>query len=258
MQIVSSVSATDRGLAYGDGFFTTAKIEFDAVIDWPLHKARLEECAARLFFPSLDFTLIEPEVQRLIAGTPLGVLKIMVTRGCGGRGYSLPAHANPHLLLQLLPFPEHYLSLRDRGLRLGTSSVKLAPQPLLAGLKTLNRLEQVFIKQELDLLPFDDVVVCDNNDMVVETSIGNLVWIEGSRVLTSTLDLCGIKGVYLQSLKSKIDITEAQITQEALLKADAVFVCNSLMGVVPVYAIQNKVWNRNTVTRFALEHGLYD
>ncbi len=84
------VSFQDRGLNYGDGFFTTARINDASIEHWPLHKARLIECAARLAFPTLDVMAIENASLQAIGDIQSGILKIVITRGSGGRGYGLP------------------------------------------------------------------------------------------------------------------------------------------------------------------------
>lgn len=233
----TTISTGDRGFNYGDGFFTTAKVLNGEVEHWPLHQQRLCECSERLLFGELDFTELKSAIAALIAEQVIGVLKIIVTRGEGGRGYGLPEQPKLKILLSLLPFPAGYPELPKRGITLGVSPIKLASQPLFAGLKTLNRLEQVMIKQAMQQQPYDDVVVCDYNGYVIETSAANIFAIKGGRIVSPQLQNCGIKGVYLQSLCAKLPIEFIDITLEQLQRMDAVFMCNSLMGVVPVTAI---------------------
>ena len=233
----TAISAGDRGFNYGDGFFTTAKILDGEVEHWPLHRQRLSECSERLLFGELDFPALERTISTTVSEQPTGILKIVVTRGEGGRGYGLPEQPKLKILLSLLPFPAGYPELPKRGITLGVSPIKLASQPLFAGLKTLNRLEQVMIKQAMQQQPYDDVVVCDYNGYVIETSAANIFAIKGGRIVSPQLQNCGIKGVYLQSLCAKLPIEFIDITLEQLQRMDAVFMCNSLMGVVPVTAI---------------------
>lgn len=233
----TAISTRDRGFNYGDGFFTTAKIVNGEVEHWPLHQQRLSECSERLLFGELDFSALERAITTLIAEQSIGILKIVVTRGEGGRGYGLPEQPELNILLSLLPFPANYFELPKQGIKLGLSPIKLASQPLLAGLKTLNRLEQVMIKQAMQQQSYDDVVVCDYNGYVIETSAANIFAIKNSRIVSPRLQNCGIKGVYLASLCAKLAVEFIDITFEQLQQMDAVFMCNSLMGVVPVTAI---------------------
>ena len=157
----SSISTHDRGLNYGDGFFTTAIITDGQVEHWAYHKARLIECAQRLAFPALEFTALESHITQQVASQAQAVVKIVVTRGEGGRGYAPPSECNLNIIVSVLPYPKHYNSLPDTGISLAISPIKLAVQPHLAGLKTLNRLEQVLIKNALQAQHSDDALVLD-------------------------------------------------------------------------------------------------
>lgn len=230
----TKISTLDRGLNYGDGFFTTAKIINQHIEHWSYHKARLIECAKRLGFPDITFFDLEQQIDKHIHSKQYGVLKVLVTRGKGGRGYSLPNDCHLTIVISVLEMPSHYSTLAKKGLDLGVSPIKLAAQPLLAGLKTLNRLEQVLIKNELRSQNCDDVLVCDYNNHVIESSAANIFAIKGRSIFTPKLDECGIKGVYLQSLCDKLPIEFRHVSIDELKNADAVFICNSLMGAVPV------------------------
>ncbi|WMS93403.1 aminodeoxychorismate lyase [Pseudoalteromonas sp. HL-AS2] len=236
----STISAYDRGLNYGDGFFTTAKVVNGQVEHWSHHKARLIECAARLGFPLVDIAELEAHIAKSIAEHTLCVLKIVITRGEGGRGYGLPQTCNVTVLLSVLEYPQNYSRLANEGISLNISPIKLAAQPLLAGLKTLNRLEQVLIKKALQTQLCDDVLVLDYNNNVIEASAANIIAIKQNKLFTPSLNECGIKGVYLQSLCDKLAVDFKCVSIADLLEADAVFICNSLMGVVPVNRLEQR------------------
>ncbi|WP_282130609.1 aminodeoxychorismate lyase [Pseudoalteromonas aliena] len=239
----TTISTSDRGLNYGDGFFTTAKVVDGQVQYWPHHKARLIECAERLGFPELDFYSLENKITQHTTDLQLSVLKILITRGEGGRGYGLPSECNITILLSVLDYPSNYSALAKKGVRLEISPIKLASQPYLAGLKTLNRLEQVLIKKAMQTQNCDDVLVLDHNNNVIEASAANIFAIKNHKVFSPLVDECGIKGVYLQSLCDKLPVEFKRVQVEDLTQADAVFVCNSLMGAVPVKSIEQQVFN---------------
>ncbi len=239
----SQISYADRGLNYGDGFFTTAKIGAGQVEHWPLHKARLIESAARLGFPEINFQALEQQVSEAVALQQLGVLKVLVTRGAGGRGYALPSECHLTILLTVSDYPTHYAQFANDGVRVNISPIKLAAQPLLAGLKTLNRLEQVLIKNSMQGQDCDDVLVLDYNNHVIEASAANVFVISQGRIFSPLLTQCGIKGVYLQSLCDKLAVEFKHLSVDDLLQADAVFICNSLMGAVPVSRIAEHTFN---------------
>jgi 4-amino-4-deoxychorismate lyase len=161
----------------------------------------------------------------------------VITRGEGGRGYAPPSECNLNIIVSVLPYPDHYNSLTDSGISLAISPIKLAVQPHLAGLKTLNRLEQVLIKNALQTQHSDDALVLDYNNNVIETSAANIFAVKNNKVFSPRLDECGIKGVFLQSLCDKLTVEFKTVSVDDLTQADAVFLCNSLMKIVPVKSI---------------------
>ncbi|KPV92405.1 Aminodeoxychorismate lyase [Pseudoalteromonas sp. P1-30] len=239
----SAINTRDRGLNYGDGFFTTAKVIAGQVEHWQYHKARLVECAKRLAFPAINFTELEQHIAKAITGCQLNVIKIVITRGEGGRGYGLPQHTHLTILITVLEFPQSYPALTKTGVSLALSPIKLAAQPLLAGLKTLNRLEQVLIKNAMAKQQCDDVLVLDHQNNVIEASAANIFTISDNKLYTPSLEQCGIKGVYLQSLCDKLAVEFKQVSLNELTQASAVFICNSLMGAVPVNRIEQHTFN---------------
>ncbi|MDK1289945.1 aminodeoxychorismate lyase [Pseudoalteromonas umbrosa] len=240
------ISHRDRGLSYGDGFFTTIKVENEALQLWPYHLQRLQQCQQALHFPELDEQALLEACQNAIKGCHLGVLKLLITRGEGGRGYALPEHIDLTVIVSKSEFPSHYAQWQAQGVSLSVSNVKLGHQPLLAGLKTLNRLEQVLIKEDALGLSGDDVVVLDLQDNVIECSASNIIIVKNGQLITPNLALCGIRGVYLSLLSDHHDIAVEAISMTDLMNADAVFMCNSLMGLVPVKSIDKKTFNLQT------------
>jgi 4-amino-4-deoxychorismate lyase len=151
--------------------------------------------------------------------------------------------APPTYFVSQHEFPDHYQKWQEQGISVAVSPVLLAKQPLLAGIKHLNRLEQVLIKQQLQQTSFDDVIVCDNEQHIIETSAANLFWRKGSDWYTPDLTGSGVDGVMRNQLLRYFathnnPATIIQTGLRAILAADEVFICNSLMKVVPVLNIQ--------------------
>jgi 4-amino-4-deoxychorismate lyase len=146
-------------------------------------------------------------------------------------------------VLSQFDYPKHYSNWQQQGLELEVASTRLGLQPLLAGLKTLNRLEQVLIKQEISDNQWQDAVVLDLNGHVIESSMANLIAVKDQQFYTPSLQNSGIQGVYLQHLTSKHPISVCTIKLQQLLAMDAVFCCNSLMGLIPVTRIQHRYFD---------------
>ncbi|MDU7188227.1 MAG: aminodeoxychorismate lyase, partial [Klebsiella sp.] len=140
-----TLAVNDRSVQFGDGCFTTARIVRGRVQLLSAHLARLQKACEQLFIPYDDWALLAQEMAHLAQPHQDGVLKVIITRGAGGRGYSAAGCVNPVRILSVSPWPEHYLRWREEGISVTLSPVRLGRNPSLAGLKHLNRLEQVLI-----------------------------------------------------------------------------------------------------------------
>ena len=257
----NSIAATDRGLAYGDGLFSTIKVEWGRVQLWDFHLQRLQLGAQRLFFPDVDWSLLTDEVQSLaetINDKPEAVIKIILTRGTGGRGYSSKGCVEPLRILSCHDFPDFYKQWQDEGIKVILCQQKLAINPQLAGLKTLNRLEQVLIKHELEQQQAVEGIVCDTNGSVIEACTANIFIYLDNQWLTPKLDACGVAGVkrrqVMESAKQAgITVSEVNLTVNDLLNAQAVCLTNALMGLVPVKQFQSHTYPKSG---FSLIHRL--
>ncbi|MCC5880109.1 MAG: aminodeoxychorismate lyase [Idiomarina sp.] len=245
-KLACSIDIADRGLQYGDGFFTTIRVLNGALQLWPLHWQRLATCAERLGFAGFNTVAMQAQLsadsEQLLSMQPVLaeelVLRITVTRGAGGRGYTPPQDPSYNVLLSLSPMPQSYPMWRAQGVTLALSQQRLGDQPMLNGLKTLNRLEQVLLKQELSQLQQqgspDDLLVLDQRGHIAESTAANLIWKKAGQWYTPALQHGGVKGVMCQSLQQQHRINAGDYPLMHLLEAEQVYLCNSLMGVVGV------------------------
>ena len=158
----------DRGVQFGDGCFTTARIVAGQVQFLNAHLTRLQTTCKKLFIPFNDWELLAGEMARLAQPHSDGVLKAIITRGVGGRGYSAAGCVNPSRILSVSPYPGHYHRWRKEGISVSLSPVQLGCNPLLAGLKHLNRLEQVLIRSHLEQTDADEALVLDSEGWLTE------------------------------------------------------------------------------------------
>ncbi|WP_427979115.1 aminodeoxychorismate lyase [Agarivorans sp.] len=235
----SALSQLDRGLSYGDGFFTTMLVENGAIQLWPYHHQRLLKAQQQLGFPLVELEQIKQELEQALQGKVLAVAKITITRGVGGRGYSLPQDAIPTIFTSISEFPAHYLNLRQQGLTLGLAKQRLASGNITANLKTLNRLEQVLLKQEADIQHVDDLVCCDIFDHVIEGVASNLFWVKENCIYTSDLQGAGVAGTQRAFLldnlgQSPYQLKIGKFTLAHMKQADEIFVSNALLQFAPI------------------------
>ncbi|MFY0992685.1 aminodeoxychorismate lyase [Halomonas sp. C05BenzN] len=221
----------DRGPAYGDGLFETVLLRDGEPRLWAEHMARLARGCRALGIPmpspgELEQPLVE-------AGEGLAVLKLTLTRGSGGRGYLPPAVPEPRLRWQITPFAP-VAERWTRGVRVRHCRLRLGIQPLLAGLKHLNRLENVLARAEWTDGDTAEGLLCDSEGRLVEATCMNLFWRHDGRLETPRLDRCGVAGTLREVLLERLPIHEVESGPEVLEGAEALWLGNSVQGLWPV------------------------
>jgi 4-amino-4-deoxychorismate lyase len=230
----------DRGLAYGDGVFETMLVHQGQPVWWREHWDRLARGVAVLGLPSPDQVLVRRECENLLVDSPRAVLKIIVTRGRGGRGYAAPADPIPTVIVSRHEAPDP----SPEPLVLRWCQTALAIQPALAGIKHLNRLEQVLARAEWNDPQIADGIMCDTEDRVIGATSANLFALIGGRWLTPGLKRCGIAGTARAWLLENVERTaEADLSSAEVSHADALFLCNSVRGILPVRRLGLREWH---------------
>ncbi|MEJ2763149.1 aminodeoxychorismate lyase [Photobacterium sp. MCCC 1A19761] len=250
-----AVSVADRALQYGDGCFTTILIEQGQPRLWPLHLKRLQHTLAALRIAAPDWQALAEQVHRLAAAFPdKGGVKVLISRGAGGRGYSPAGCLDTQVIVSDFAWPSQYQQWQQHGIALGVCRQRLSTSPMLAGLKHLNRLEQVLLKQETQDRGWLDAVVLDADGCVAETVASNIFWRKGQTVFTPSLEACGVHGVMrshvLGLLAQSQYCTEfVKSPLDELRYADEVFITNALMALVPISEIEGKTFTEQTLLR---------
>ncbi|MDX1391759.1 MAG: aminodeoxychorismate lyase [Rheinheimera sp.] len=234
----SVIHPQDRSFNYGDGIFTTILVTGGKLQLWPLHLQRLQRGATVLGFGQIDWQSVQHQAQGAITQAEQ-VIKLLISRGEGGRGYAYDPQITPRIYVSSARVPD-YQNARREGINLGVASLQLAVQPLLAGLKHNNRLEQVLIKQQLSGSGFDDLLVRDQLGFVIEASAANVLFYRAQRWYTPELSRAGVAGVMRQHIMQQADISEVNWTLDELQSVEAMAICNSLMGIVPVHTFTGR------------------
>lgn len=247
--LASAVDARDRGLAYGDGVFRTVALRDRLLEAWPQQWARLaEDCRAlSLQCPEPDMWL---DAIRLAVGeTRDAALKLMVTRGCGLRGYLYPQPQQCTWLVIASPLPVSDPDLLQQGITARWCDLRLSAQPLLAGIKHLNRLENVLARNEWQDPQIREGLLLDQQGRVIEGTMSNLLLLTGQVLLTPALEQCGVAGVTRERMLQSATrlgwrVAIGDVSVEQVLAADEVGVCNSLIGLWPVRALPQRQWQQ--------------
>lgn len=232
-------SGLDRGLQFGDGHFTTMRVVDGAPVFIEKHLQRLAYANERLFINHADFASLEDRIRNACSVVEQGICKVVLTRGSGGRGYyfSDNAIANEYIQVSDAPAPIEAVSL-------GIAELRLAKQPKLAGLKTLNRLEQVLLTQECRSSSFDDLLVCDSDGNIIEAIQGNIFWYKKGQWHTPDLGFAGVAGVMRQVIVDDSLLTPLNIghyTLDELTGVEKMVITNSVRGAITISQFNGKV-----------------
>jgi 4-amino-4-deoxychorismate lyase len=243
----------DRGLAYGDGVFETIAVKAGVPVLFDRHLQRLEGSCQRLAIP-LDAALVRMEMADFARQLGDGVMKLLVTRGDSQRGYGPAPDTRSRRILQGGPLPSYPVSHAEQGVRLFPCRTRLAEQPLLAGLKHLNRLEQVLARAEWQDSEHAEGLMRDVSGRIVEGVFSNLFMVNGERLLTADLSRCGVAGVMRAELLDQaatlgIAVEVRDLHLSDLEQADEVFLCNSVYGIWPVRGFERLNWPVGPLTR---------
>jgi 4-amino-4-deoxychorismate lyase len=253
-----TVSVRDRGLAYGDGVFRTFPIRGGKPVLWLRQYAKLEHDCAALRIVCPEAAVFENDLALIAAAEPDCVIKIFVTRGDSLRGYAPPAEATPTRVVISSALPRHPARYQENGVRVHLCRTRLAIQPALAGIKHLNRLENVLARSEWNDPEIAEGLMCDADDNVICGTMSNLFIGNGGKLLTPALTRCGVSGVMRDLVcdlarHHKIPLQIANISIDALLAADELFVVNSVIGLWPVAALDRKSWKKGALTAQLLQ-----
>lgn len=243
----ASISPMDRGFAYGDGVFRTMLVNDGIVAHWHLHYRKLvEDCnALAIVCPSAE--LLASDIRRLCQAGERAAVKIVITRGEGDRGYALPALAQPARIVIKSPLPDYAAETYRQGVRLHVCQLRLGHQPMLAGIKHLNRLENVMARMEWSDAGIADGLLLDSQQHAIECTMSNLFMRNGELLVTPDLSRCGVAGVTRQrilelALRLGLQATIADIPFSKLMQAEEVIICNSLFGAWQVREIGRQQW----------------
>lgn len=248
------VDVSDRGFQYGDGLFETIEVLQGKPLFLDRHLTRLAAGCRRLLIPMPDSALLETESRQMAEPAERAVLKLILTRGSGGRGYRQPAQIIPTRLLGLHPFPDYPQHFQADGITARFCAQRLAMNPGLAGIKHMNRLEQILARAEWQDESIQEGLMLDTQDHVVEGTMSNLFIVKGDSLYTPPLLQCGVAGIVRELIiefarRIKLPLFEQAIDRAAVLRADELFVSNSVIGIWPVQRLEAQVFGVGAITR---------
>jgi len=249
-ELAAALPLPDRGLDFGDGVFETVLLWHGKPQFLAYHLARLETGLHALSFPECLSTAAGHLhlAARAFTETPWAVMRLAVTRGTGPRGYAAPELAVPRTVISAAPLQQDRKQAPS-PIALAYARITWADQPALAGIKHMNRLEQVLAANEARAAQVDDVVVLDSAGHVCSLSSANLFLVEAGCLVTPAINATGIAGtrrrLVIEQLAPALGlpVAEETVALSRLEQATELFCCNSIRGLQPVARLGNTTWS---------------
>ncbi len=244
----STLSIFNRLTQFGDGLFETCVAENTNLLFWQQHFERLEKgrIQLKINLVSEEIWLKDISTALAIANTTNTVVKIILSRGESIRGYGFEKYIEPTRLIIVSAMPkipsEYTISICHSG---------YANNQLLSGIKHCNRLEQILARSELRV---NECIMLDDNNCVISVTQGNIFSVKHNILLTPNLDKCGIAGTRRAVVLKIADELGLQVrveslTLQKLLECDEVFITNSIIGIKPVFSIDEKIFTQQVITK---------
>jgi 4-amino-4-deoxychorismate lyase len=237
----AGVAADDRGLQYGDGLFETMAAVDGSIRHFELHMGRLADGCKRLWIPMPGIEQIAADCRRVLEGLGSATVKLIVTRGAGPRGYAPPDEPTVTRIVTAASSHAHDAAAM-RPVVAQVCRTRLALSEQFAGMKHLNRIEQVMAAAELRGSSVDEGLMLAMDGRLVCATSANLFLVRSGRLLTPMIRDCGVAGVMRQVVLRAADelgmpIVIGDLEIGDLADADEVFLTNAVRGIRPVFAV---------------------
>ncbi len=243
-----TISVYDRGLQYGDGLFETMAVRNGKIHLWERHWQRLAHGCEQLSIALPDKKTIEQEIAMLCNNNNQSVVKLIVTRGEGQRGYSFSDTQEVTRILTSHSWPDYPENYQVEGVVVRYCDTTISENKKLAGIKHLNRLEQILARNEWDTDEFQEGLMLTTQGHVVDGTMSNIFAVKDDTLFTPDLYLCGVAGVMRLTIiklakDSGLSVYEKQFNKSELEMADELFLTNSLFGIWPIKRIAKTRFN---------------
>ena len=264
------LTINDRSIHYGDGLFETILCNNNKLYYWSQHYQRLQASAEQLKIACPPEQVLLDDIAKLLdknkpgskSGSKLEAacaIKVIVSRGAGERGYQFSKKTAASRFVLLSALEADYSSLLSQQLLSGELFIckqQVSINENLAGLKHLNRLENVMARNEWNDKAknnFIDGLMQNANHHVIEGTMSNLFAIKNKQLFTPDLKLSGVNGIMREIIidlasKNNIKTSIVNLTLDDLTAMDELFISNSLIGMKAVTKLGDSFYKDQTVT----------
>lgn len=247
------ISIRDRGLLYGDGVFRTMRVSNGKALHWPLHYQKLHHDCAAIGIACPDFAQLSAELENLLISQTDCAIKLIVTRGISTRGYAPTTQTTPTHIWDAAPLPDYPAAWATHGIKARLCQLRLSQQPRLAGIKHLNRLENVLAASEWSDAEIAEGLLMDADGNVIEGVRSNLFSVLNGTLTTPSLLACGVAGIQRDRViawanTNNVPLEIRALSWDEVINADELFIVNSLMSVWPIRELEQRHWTDFTMT----------
>ena len=255
-QAANNIEITDRGLHYGDGLFETVAVRDGRIEFWSRHLRRLQLGCKRLGLHVVDGAVLLQEIKQVVATKQNSIIKIIITRGSGGRGYKPPAMGQAQTTRIIGCYP--WLENKNEEVVIRVCSTLLGINPALAGMKHLNRLEQVLARQEWSDETVYEGLMSTHQGYVIEGTMSNVFFVKDDVLCTPDLSDCGVAGIIREVVieiaqQNQLPFQIGNYELADIQQADELFLTNSLIGIYPVRQLQGQQYSIGSATCALIE-----
>ena len=251
----AGVSPFDRGLHFGDGLFETIACRKGKARFLSLHLERLMLGCERLRINLGNVDPLRREVRALASAAGDALIKVIVTRGeAVARGYAWSGTEVATRLVFQYPLPPDDVAAVKEGIRAKVARLRYGENERLAGMKHLNRLEQVLARSEAPASEAAELLVFSSSGHLVSGTMSNVFIVQGGRLRTPRIDRAGVAGimrrvVLREAAAAGIQTEEGVITAADMKSATELFVTNARIGVWPVRMLDDRALEVGGITR---------
>jgi 4-amino-4-deoxychorismate lyase len=241
------ISIRDRGLLYGDGVFRTLRVSNGQAQHWPMHFQKLKHDCTELGIVCPDFSQLSAELEMLLSSQTDCAIKLIVTRGISTRGYAPSTQTTPTHIWDVAPLPDYPAAWATHGIKARLCQLRLSRQPRLAGIKHLNRLENVLAASEWNDTEIAEGLLTDTDGNVIEGVRSNLFAVLNGMLTTPSLLTCGVAGVQRDRVivwanTNNVPLEIRALSWDEVINADELFIVNSLISVWPIRELEQRHW----------------
>ncbi|MCK5262206.1 MAG: aminodeoxychorismate lyase [Gammaproteobacteria bacterium] len=245
----------DRGLHYGDGLFETIACVEGSLQLWDEHIERMQNAAKKLSIESIAINNFKQDVLAILKQHSINncVVKLMLTRGQGQRGYQSPSPQKTTRIVVIGDLPQYSDEFNSHGIKACFCQHPISKNSALAGIKHLNRLDNVLARNEWRD-EYQEGLMLDDSNNIIEGTMSNVFASKNNQLLTPSLENCGVNGIIREQIlaiaqEQGIETHVTNIKKDDIKNMDEVFVCNSIIGIWPISSLGNNIYEVGSMTQ---------